>query len=102
MRFTKHSKQRIKERTGVRYQTRNKLFKEALKKGISPGNTADKVLQNYLQNKQHNSKVKLYKGYVFIYSKGGSLYTMYKAPENIRKREIWKQDGVMGVEKQNH
>jgi hypothetical protein len=90
MRLTIHSKQRIKERAGVRYQKRNKLFREALLNGISPGNTSNLKLKGYLLSKQHNCKAKYYKGYVFIYSKNGKLYTMYEAPNSIKESQDQK------------
>lgn len=85
MKYTLHSQQRIKQRTGVRYQQRKKLFREALNKGISAGNTNNEFLRNYLLNKERHSKVKYYKGYVFIYSKSGRLFTMYEVPDHIKK-----------------
>ena len=85
MRFTTHSKQRIKERTGVRYQERYKLFRQALNKGISAGETSNQFLRKYLLSKERHCMAKYYKGYVFIHSKGGKLYTMYKVPDHIMK-----------------
>lgn len=78
----------MKERTGVRYQQRYKMFKQALLNGKSPGELPDSKLKRFLASKQHNCKVKLYKDYVFIYSKNKKrLYTMYELPEAFRKEK---------------
>lgn len=87
MKVSKHAKRRMKERTNYNHKERNKLFKEALKKGIGPGNIkkGDSELKKYLNDKV-NCKAKIYKGYVFIYSKHShQLYTMYECPEHIKK-----------------
>ena len=87
MKLTNHSIQRMKERAGVRYNERIKLFKQALLKGKSPMELKDDKLKKYLLSKQHphKNKVKLYKGYVFVYSMNSKLYTMYELPERFRK-----------------
>lgn len=86
MRLTIHSKQRIKERTGVsRKHDRSKLFRQALDKGISAGETNNQVLKKYLLKKERHCKAKYYKGYIFIHSKRGKLYTMYEVPNYIKE-----------------
>lgn len=84
MKLSEHSKVRMKERAGLRYNEKNKLFREALNNGKSPNDIKNENIKKFLLKKQIKSKAKLYKGYVFIYSKNGKkLYTMYKLPENL-------------------
>lgn len=82
MKLSKHSIKRIKERANI---TNNQysFFKNALLHGKSPSQIKNIELQNKLRKKEKwNSKVKLYKDYVFIYSKNEkTLYTMYKMEE---------------------
>lgn len=86
MKLSKHSKIRMKERTDLNHKERVKLFNEALQRGKSANDISpkeNKELRDYLASKS-NCKVKLYKGYVFIYSKNSSrLYTMYPLPERF-------------------
>lgn len=89
MKLSSHSKVRLKERTdGLTYKQRKALFRLALHNGKSPGSIKDdEKLKQFLMSKQrYNSKVKLYNGYVFIYSKNNhKLYTMYELPEEYRR-----------------
>lgn len=86
MKLTQHSKQRIRERAGVRSSEKNKLFKQALLKGISAGNINNEIIKKYLLKKERHCKTKIYKGYVFMYSKNGKkLYTMYEVPNYIKE-----------------
>lgn len=85
MKLSKHSKIRMKERTDYNHQERKTLFQKALQYGKSANDIIDKKLKNYLMSKP-NCKVKLYKGYVFIYSKvSHQLYTMYKLPDEFKE-----------------
>lgn len=86
MKLSKHGKQRIIERAGVN-SNQLSFYRNALRKGKSPGDINDERLKNYLSSKQTSkSKVKLYKGYVFVHSKRSKqLYTMYELPEKYRK-----------------
>ena len=86
MRLTKHSKLRLRQRAGVISNEKNKLFRHALDKGISAGETNNQVLKKYLLKKERHCKAKIYKGYVFMYSKNGKkLYTMYEVPNYIKE-----------------
>lgn len=83
MRLSKHSKKRMKERANI---TRNQksFFRNALKYGKSPAEINDEKLKYRLISisMTKKTKVKLYKGYIFIYSKNAHLlYTMYKLEE---------------------
>lgn len=73
------------ERTNLNHDARKNLFKNALMYGRSPEHIKDEKLRNYLKSKP-KCKVKLYQGYVFIYSKNShQLYTMYELPEEYRE-----------------
>ena len=85
MKLSKHSKIRMKERTDYNHQERKTLFQKALQYGKSANDIKDNKLKNYLMSKP-SCKVKLYKDYVFIYSKNSKrLYTMYKLPEEFEE-----------------
>lgn len=83
MKLSKHSKTRIIERTTVR-NNKVAFFRNALLKGKSPGEMKDGKVKNFLLSKTKNCKVKLYKNYVFVYSKNSKqLYTLYKLPDRF-------------------
>ena len=86
MKLTEHSKLRLRQRAGVRSSEKNKLFRQALLKGISAGNTNNEIIKKYLLKKERHCKAKIYKDYVFMYSKNGKkLYTMYEVPNYIKE-----------------
>ena len=84
MKLSNHSKIRMRERSSV---TSNQIafFRNALRLGKSAGEMKDGKIKDFLLKKEQcNCKVKLYRGYIFIYSKNGKqLYTMYKLPEEL-------------------
>lgn len=83
MKLSQHAKVRMKQRTNLNHQERRILFRQALDKGKSPNDIKNKKLKEYLESKS-KCKVKLYKGYVFIYSKTTTkLYTMYPIPQEL-------------------
>lgn len=83
MKISKHAQQRMRERTNWNHKERRNLFKQALIKGKSPLQIKDERIRNYMIGKK-NCKVKLYKDYIFIYSKNShQLYTMYKLPSEL-------------------
>lgn len=86
MKISKHAKMRMKERTELRHKERMGLFRKALDNGESVKEIKDERIKNFLASKQKtNSRVKLYQGYVFVYSKNKhQLYTMYELPERLR------------------
>lgn len=87
MKLTLHSKVRIRERTNLNHKERNNLFRLALMKGKSIAEIKNEKIKQFLMSKK-NCKVKLYKDYVFIYSKNSHrLYTMYKLPEKLREEK---------------
>lgn len=87
MKLSKHSKMRLIERAGVRGKDKMELFRTALRKGISlntPG--ISDTLVEYFKSKRVFG-VKIYKGYVFIYSKNNHrLYTMYEVPNYVLEK----------------
>lgn len=84
MKLSKHSKLRMKERAGI-CANQKAFYKNALRKGISAGETKDERLRNYLLSKENNhTKAKIYKGYVFLHSKNSKqLYTVYKLSDKF-------------------
>ena len=86
MKLSKHSKIRMRERTEFNHNERKMLFRNALSNGKSAGQIKDINIRNFLYSKEKRCKAKLYKNYVFIYSKNGKqLYTMYKLPDKYLK-----------------
>ena len=88
MKLSKHSKKRMRERTNLNHQERKGLFRKALDYGKSPDDINDETLKKFLIKiaEKNDTKVKLYKGYVFIYSKNAKqLYTMYRLPKKFLK-----------------
>ena len=90
MKLSEHSKKRIKERANVYDKAGQKdLFRNALIKGKSIGEMNDCPTKEWLLNHipyKNKGKIKVYKNYVFIYSKNSHrLYTMYKLPEELIK-----------------
>lgn len=82
---SKHAKRRMLERTDYNHKERRQLFREALEKGKSIADISNEEIRRYLKGKErYNSKVKLHKGYVYVYSRNAHrLYTMYRLPEEI-------------------
>lgn len=81
MKLSKHSKDRMRERVNIKSQKiQENFFRNALQKGISPDQAEDEILKMRLKSREkYNSKVKYYKGWVFVYSRNShQLYTMYK------------------------
>ena len=89
MKISKHAKKRMRERTDLNHRERIGLFRKALNNGKSVQDVKDERIKRFLSGKQTiRSKVKLYQGYVFVYSKNKhQLYTMYKLPEELLKKE---------------
>lgn len=81
MKLSNHSRQRLKQRGGIKNQKiQDNFFRNALKNGLTPEQVEDEQLRVRLKSREkYNSKVKYYKGWVFIYSKNShQLYTTYK------------------------
>lgn len=88
MKLSKHSKMRMRQRTNLNHQERKGLFRKALDYGKSPNDINDEKLKKFLEKTagKNDTKVKLYKEYVFIYSKNAKqLFTMYKLPKRFLK-----------------
>lgn len=87
MKLSQHSKIRMRQRTELNHKARRHFFREALDKGKSLAEIQNEDLKKYIMSKQ-NCKVKIYKDYIFLYSKNTKrLYTMYKLPEKYRENE---------------
>lgn len=83
--ITKHARIRMLERTTLNHKERRDFYRKALRYGKNPQDIKNPKLRNYLHSKKRwNSYVKLYGGYVFLYSKNNKrLYTMYPLPEKF-------------------
>ena len=88
--ISKHAKKRIKERTLLDTQERKQIFRLALKNGKYTSDIKDTRIKRYMMSKRRfNNQVRLYRGYIFIYSKNKrQLYTMYKLPDELLEKEI--------------
>ena len=83
---SKHSYDRVKERTNLSKRETEKLMKEASRYGISAGNIPDGPLRRYIASKGDAKRVKYFKGYVFIFAKTStSCITMYPVDEEVLK-----------------
>ena len=86
--ITKHASIRMKERTKFNHKERYYLFKKAIKYGKNPQDIKDESLQGYMYSKRRNAYIKLYRGYIFIYSRNTKrLYTMYELPKCFKESE---------------
>ena len=91
MRLSNHSKIRMRERTELNHKERLKLFREALNKGKNAQDIKNEEIKAFIKSKENRCKIKLYKDYVYIYSKTGkTLYTMYKLPDKLVGREKYR------------
>ncbi len=85
MKLSKHSKLRLRERTDYNHKERRQLFKDALKYGKTFDQIKDEKIKKFIKDRTGKCKVKLYKDYVFIYSKNSHLlYTMYALPKELK------------------
>lgn len=98
MKLTKHSRQRIKERSHIKKRGQERFFRLALTRGIGVEQARklklDKVVIEYLKKLNKRQSAKIYNDYVFIYCKNSKrLYTVYKCPENISESiRRWKNE----------
>lgn len=78
MKLSKHSIERMRERANVSRHQEN-FFRNALRYGKDISQITDEKLKRKLQGRiKYNSTLKVYKNYVFIYSRNShQLYTMY-------------------------
>ena len=85
MKISHHASNRMRERLSLNHNERRRLFKLAMKRGKIVQKIKNQRIHDYLANKQKfNSRVRLYQGYVFVYSKNShQLYTMYKLPDYL-------------------
>lgn len=88
MKLSRHSKKRMRERTDFNHRERRQLFRNALQNGKSLQQISNIKIKRFVARKSKNCKIKLYKGYLFLYSKNGhQLYTMYKLPDELGGEE---------------
>ena len=90
MKLSKHSKKRLSERTDLPDKNFTRFFRAALDHGLCAGQAENRgyapCVVNYLRGRNKYTRAKIYKGYVFVYSKSNKvLYTVFKAPDNIIK-----------------
>lgn len=99
MKISEHGRLRMIERTGLNHKERRNMFREALDKGKNIQDIKDEEIREYVKARQHKCMIKLWKDYLFIYSKNGKqLYTMYKLPEDLSGKERYK-GGKMTLDK---
>lgn len=88
MKLSKHSKQRMRERTDLNHKERQRLFRYALDNGKDYHHIKDEEVRKYVKNRSSGCKIKLYQDYMFLYSKNKHrLYTMYRLPEELVGKE---------------
>ena len=89
MKLSKHSKQRMREKAGLKSNEMMKMYKMAMKHGKRVAQIKDQTIKSYLAPKQKfNSRIVLYNDYVFVHSKNSKqLYTIYKLPKEMIKDE---------------
>jgi len=84
MKLSKHSKIRLRQRTNFNHKERKQLFRNALQNGKTYNQIKDEKIKQFMKNRSSNCMIKLYKGYLFIYSKNShQLYTMYQLPKEL-------------------
>lgn len=83
--MTNHSYIRICQRTGWSIKQAKDMVERASKLGLSPLQIDKGPLQDFCIVKGRFKRLKLYKGYIFIFNKNSNrLITMYKVPEELR------------------
>lgn len=85
MKLSHHSKLRMSQRANIPKHEQKAFFRSALTYGKSSSEINDKPLKQFLISQEYRAKVKLYKGYIFIYSKNSKkLYTVYELPKKYK------------------
>lgn len=82
--YTTHGFERVKERSDFCDKQLNNLSRYAIKNGINISDIPDGRLKKYVWHriKQRDKRVKLYRGYVFIFFKNSKrLITFYPLPD---------------------
>lgn len=82
---THHSLMRMAERCGITNRTAaTNMIRRASKMGRHIQSFPDGELKNYLLSKQHNKRVRVYKGIVFIFNKTSDrAITLYPIPNEF-------------------
>lgn len=90
MKISKHAKMRIRERTTLNHAERRNLFRLALSNGKCIEEVKNERIKRFMMSKKrYNSQCKLYRDYVFIYSRNShQLYTMYRLPDDLIESEL--------------
>lgn len=90
MKLSKHSKQRLRQRANIKSQRiQYNFFKNALLYGKTVKQIEDIDLLNWVKARiKYNCNIKIYKNWVFIYSRNAKqLYTMYELPQELKNKE---------------
>lgn len=90
MKITNHANIRMKERVKLNRKERKEMFRLALRLGQAPYNIKNNFeLRQFLYSKENRRmRVKLYKNYVFVYTKRSKrLVTMYELPSKFLEEE---------------
>lgn len=84
---THHGLQRMAERMGVKQKSvATKTIENAVQKGKPISYFQDGLLKKYLLSKQHNKRLKVYKGFIFIFNKTSNrVITLYPIPEEFKE-----------------
>ncbi|MBR3208835.1 MAG: hypothetical protein IKF82_01060 [Bacilli bacterium] len=113
-RFTVHGYNRVKERTDVIDKEVKTLSLYAVKNGLNLGDLEEGFLKKYVEKRinQGQKRVKLYRGYVFIFFKNSRrLITCYPIPDylfedykkaRMRKIERRKNKSFFGKNSKNN
>lgn len=84
--YTFHGFIRVKERLNVKDKEIKTLSLYAIKNGLNLGDLSEGRLRTFVINKmnQKHKRIKLYRGYVFIFFKNSNrLITSYPIPESL-------------------
>ena len=88
MKLSHHSKLRMSQRANIPKHEQKAFFRRALDYGKSAEEIENEKIKQYLLSKEYKGKAKLYKGYVFIYSKNSKhLFTMFELTEKYQKEK---------------
>jgi len=85
---TKHSYVRARQRTDLNKKQIKNLMKEAQRSGKCPYNFPEGPIRNYLLSKGNHKRIKVYKDYVFVFSKTStSCITLYPLKPELKQKQ---------------
>ena len=84
---TKHSLSRMKTRAGICQESvAIRTMQNASRKGLCIADFPDCKLKDYLKTKDKGKRVKVYKGYIYIFNKTSDrAITLYKIPDEYKE-----------------